>query len=206
MQGRPTSPYGNELGFDSSVRVVQLSAKLPSDPTNPEPARTVKGRHPEPSTLRLLAPRNSHFEKGYISRVYLRLTSRFRTVEIDSTYYGMRRQRRRSRVGIERHRLASSLPPRFPQVITHTNTLLNCEAEFDEFIGRMTLLNEKLGPLLFQCPHFSKYQLNEPDKFLRGLRLFLKRATAMSTVNFAVEIRNRAWLNSRLTVCSANSK
>lgn len=63
----------------------------------------------------------------------------------------------------------------------------------------MTLLNEKLGPLLFQCPHFSKYQLNEPDKFLRGLRLFLKRATAMSTVNFAVEIRNRAWLNSRLT-------
>jgi Carboxypeptidase regulatory-like domain len=28
MQGVPTSPYGNYLGFDSSVRVVQLSAKL----------------------------------------------------------------------------------------------------------------------------------------------------------------------------------
>ncbi len=28
MQGTPTSPYGNSLGFDSSVRVVQLSAKL----------------------------------------------------------------------------------------------------------------------------------------------------------------------------------
>jgi hypothetical protein len=28
MQGVPTSPYGNGLGFDSSVRVVQLSAKL----------------------------------------------------------------------------------------------------------------------------------------------------------------------------------
>jgi len=27
-QGVPTSPYGNGLGFDSSVRVVQLSAKL----------------------------------------------------------------------------------------------------------------------------------------------------------------------------------
>jgi hypothetical protein len=24
----PTSPYGNFLGFDSSVRVVQLTAKL----------------------------------------------------------------------------------------------------------------------------------------------------------------------------------
>jgi hypothetical protein len=28
MQGVPTSPYGNFLGFDSSVRVFQLSAKL----------------------------------------------------------------------------------------------------------------------------------------------------------------------------------
>ena len=29
MQGTPTSPYGNSLlGFDSSVRVVQLSAKF----------------------------------------------------------------------------------------------------------------------------------------------------------------------------------
>jgi hypothetical protein len=28
MQGVPTSPYGNFLGFDSSVRVVQLSLKL----------------------------------------------------------------------------------------------------------------------------------------------------------------------------------
>ncbi|HTU34075.1 MAG TPA: hypothetical protein VMF66_09765, partial [Candidatus Acidoferrum sp.] len=28
MSGTPTSPYGNFLGFDSSIRVVQLSAKL----------------------------------------------------------------------------------------------------------------------------------------------------------------------------------
>jgi hypothetical protein len=28
MQGTPTSPYGNFLGFDSSPRVMQLSAKL----------------------------------------------------------------------------------------------------------------------------------------------------------------------------------
>jgi len=28
MQGVPASPYGSYLGFDSSVRVVQLSAKL----------------------------------------------------------------------------------------------------------------------------------------------------------------------------------
>jgi hypothetical protein len=28
MQGVPTSPYGNGLGYDSSVRTVQLSLKL----------------------------------------------------------------------------------------------------------------------------------------------------------------------------------
>jgi hypothetical protein len=28
MQGTPTSPYGNFLGFDSSPRVLQLSAKI----------------------------------------------------------------------------------------------------------------------------------------------------------------------------------
>jgi hypothetical protein len=28
MQGVPAGPYGNFLGFDSSVRVVQLSAKF----------------------------------------------------------------------------------------------------------------------------------------------------------------------------------
>ncbi len=28
MQNAPTSPYGTFLGFDSSVRVVQLSGKL----------------------------------------------------------------------------------------------------------------------------------------------------------------------------------
>ena len=28
MQGTPTSPYGVGFGFDSSVRVVQLSAKF----------------------------------------------------------------------------------------------------------------------------------------------------------------------------------
>jgi hypothetical protein len=28
MQATPTSPYGNFLGFDSSPRVMQLSAKI----------------------------------------------------------------------------------------------------------------------------------------------------------------------------------
>jgi uncharacterized protein YecE (DUF72 family) len=77
--------------------------------------------------------------------------------------------------------------------------LLNCEAEFDEFIGRMTLLKEKLGPLLFQFPHFSKYEFKGPGPLFSRLRVFLKRATGAYNCRFAVEIRNRKCLDSRLT-------
>jgi uncharacterized protein YecE (DUF72 family) len=77
--------------------------------------------------------------------------------------------------------------------------LLNCEAEFDEFIGRMTLLKEKLGPLLFQFPHFSKYEFKGPGPLFSRLRVFLKRTAEAYKCRFAVEIRNRTWLDTRLT-------
>jgi uncharacterized protein YecE (DUF72 family) len=67
--------------------------------------------------------------------------------------------------------------------------LVNCETEFDEFIVRMGLLKEKLGPLLFQFPHFRKYEFSGPEEFLPRLSLFLKRATEMHGNKFAVEIR-----------------
>ncbi len=131
--------------------------------------------------------------------------SRFRTVEIDSTYYGTP-----SASTVESW--YRKIPPDFifaakiPQVVTHGNMLVNCEAEFHEFIGRMGLLKEKLGPLLFQFPHFSKYEFNGQDEFLRHLQSFLKRATGLFAVNFAVEIRNKTWLNSRLTDLLAQYK
>jgi uncharacterized protein YecE (DUF72 family) len=77
--------------------------------------------------------------------------------------------------------------------------LLNCEAEFAEFIGRMTLLKEKLGPLLFQFPRFSQSEFKEPGPLLSRLRVFLKRVTQAYQCRFAVEIRNKTWLDARLT-------
>jgi uncharacterized protein YecE (DUF72 family) len=124
--------------------------------------------------------------------------SRFRAVEIDSTYYGPPSESTVTN-------WYRKTPPDFifaakvPQVITHTKALLNCEPEFDEFIARMTLLNEKLGPLLFQFPHFSKYEFNGPDEFLRRLSLFLQRLKNLPNIRFVVEIRNKTWLDTRLT-------
>jgi uncharacterized protein YecE (DUF72 family) len=141
----------------------------------------------------------SFYPAGMKSSDYLtHYASKFRTVEIDSTYYGAPSE---STVTSWHRRT----PPDFifaakvPQVITHEKTLLNCEAEFDEFIGRMGLLGEKMGPLLFQFPHFDKYQFNGPDEFFLRLRGFLKRINEMSKCGFVVEIRNKTWLTPRLT-------
>jgi uncharacterized protein YecE (DUF72 family) len=129
---------------------------------------------------------------------YLRFYStQFCTVEIDSTYYGPPSA---STVMGWRNKT----PPDFifaakvPQVITHEKILTDCEAEFDEFIERMGLLGEKLGPLLLQFPRFSKYEI-QVDEFSRRLQFLLNRVKDLPTVRFVVEIRNKSWLDKRFT-------
>jgi uncharacterized protein YecE (DUF72 family) len=123
--------------------------------------------------------------------------SRFRTVEVDSTYY-------RTPSASTVTGWYEKTPPDFvfaakvPQVITHEKILVNCEAEFEEFVDRMGILDEKLGPLLFQFPKFTKYQI-QPDEFSRRLRFLLNRVKDVPTVRFAVEIRNKTWLDKPFT-------
>jgi len=121
----------------------------------------------------------------------------FKTVEIDSTYYGTPSES--TVTG-----WYEKTPPDFvfaakvPQVVTHEKMLNDCEAEFDEFIDRMGLLGEKLGPLLLQFRWFNKYEIQADEFFLR-LRFFLRRLKDLPTHRFVVEIRNKAWLDKRLT-------
>jgi uncharacterized protein YecE (DUF72 family) len=121
----------------------------------------------------------------------------FKTVEIDSTYYGTPSE---STVTS----WYEKTPPDFvfaakvPQVVTHEKVLKDCEAEFGEFIDRMGLLGEKLGPLLLQFRWFNKYVI-QADEFLLRLRFFLQRLKDLPTNRFVVEIRNKAWLDKRLT-------
>jgi uncharacterized protein YecE (DUF72 family) len=123
--------------------------------------------------------------------------TQFKTVEIDSTYYG-------TPSAATVTNWYERTPPDFifaakvPQVVTHEKVLKDCEAEFDEFIERIHLLGEKLGPLVLQFPWFNKYEI-EVDEFFRRLRLFLQRLRDLPTMQFVVEIRNRAWLDKRFT-------
>jgi uncharacterized protein YecE (DUF72 family) len=79
----------------------------------------------------------------------------FRTVEIDSTYYGTPSPTTVTN-WYERTPPDFIFSAKVPQVVTHEKVLVNCEAEFDEYIDRMGLLGEKLGPLLLQFPWFNK--------------------------------------------------
>ena len=120
--------------------------------------------------------------------------TQFATVEVDSTFY-------RTPSASTVNGWYEKTPPDFvfaakvPQVITHEKVLVDCEAEFDEFIGRMDLLDDKLGPLLLQFPYFNKSTFNSFGEFLPRLRFFLKRLQEMFTCRFAIEIRNKSWLD-----------
>ena len=123
--------------------------------------------------------------------------TQFKTVEIDSTYYGTPSAATVTN-WYERTPPDFIIAAKVPQIITHEKMMVNCEAEFDEFIGRMHLLGEKLGPLLLQFPRFNRYEI-QADEFFRRLHLFLKHVKHLPTVRLVVEIRNRAWLDKRIT-------
>jgi uncharacterized protein YecE (DUF72 family) len=123
--------------------------------------------------------------------------TQFKTVEIDSTYYGTPSAATVTN-WYERTPPDFIIAAKVPQIITHEKMMVNCEAEFDEFIGRMHLLGEKLGPLLLQFPRFNKYEI-QADEFFRRLHLFLKHVKHLPTARLVAEIRNRAWLDKRIT-------
>ena len=139
----------------------------------------------------------SFYPRGMQPRDFLTYyATQFGTVEVDSTFY------RTPSVSTVTGWYEKT-PPDFvfaakvPQVITHEKVLVDCEEEFDEFICRMDLLDDKLGPLLLQFPYFNRQAFKSVGEFLSRLRFFLKRAQGMFTCRFAVEIRNKNWLDAR---------
>jgi len=116
---------------------------------------------------------------------------RFRTVEVDSTWY--RLPRRRTVAGWrERTPEGFLFAAKAPRIITHEKRLLDCDADLREFLDTMSLLGEKLGPLVFQFPYFRKAEIANAEAFLERLRPFLARLPA--GFRYVVEVRNKSWL------------
>lgn len=111
-----------------------------------------------------------------------------RTVEIDSTFYGIPREqtvKRWAEVTPEDFIFAA----KFPQAITHDKTLIDCESDVNAFVNRMSLLGDKLGPLLLQFGY--GFRIDSFDVLANFLPLL------PAGFKYAVEIRHKSWLTQR---------
>jgi uncharacterized protein YecE (DUF72 family) len=125
---------------------------------------------------------NKTIPKNYL----LYYASQFNTVEVDSTFYRIPSQ---TTVVNWRQQTPENFlfSLKFPQMITHVRMLKDCEYETDVFLGRVSLLGDKLGVLLLQFPPtFDFDRLPDLEAYLEKLP---------KDHRFAVEVRNKNWLN-----------
>lgn len=117
--------------------------------------------------------------------------TKFDTVEVDATFYGtpsvatVQGWDRKTPKGFV-------FAAKVPQVITHEKVLVDCDADFTQFIEVMDNLGDKLGPLLLQFGYFNNSVFRGVNDFLGRLRPFLKKLPGDH--RFVVEIRNKHWL------------
>jgi uncharacterized protein YecE (DUF72 family) len=133
------------------------------------------------------------YPKGMKSADYLSFYSeRFDTVEVDSTFYGCPNPKTVTS-WYEKTQPGFIFSVKVPQAITHEKILVDCLEECQGFVKTMDLLREKLGVILFQFPYLDKWQVKDRHAFADRLLPFLKMLP--SGRQFAVEIRNRKWLD-----------
>jgi uncharacterized protein YecE (DUF72 family) len=122
--------------------------------------------------------------------------TQFNVVELDNTFY-----RTPAISTVEGWNMKT--PPGFifaakvPQVITHDKVLVDCEDDLSHFLDTMSVLGDKLGPLLFQFGYFNRKAFKTQAEFLERLKPFLGKLP--KDFKFALEIRNKAWLDVQFT-------
>ncbi len=118
---------------------------------------------------------------------------RYRPVEIDSTFYAVPG---RSTVEGWRDKTPDGFifAAKAPKLITHDKFLIDCEQEVENFLKALSVLDDKLGPLLFQFPYYAKRSGVTEDEFLTRLRNFVS-ILPVNEFKFAVEVRNKNWIN-----------
>ncbi|MCZ7394374.1 MAG: DUF72 domain-containing protein [Candidatus Methanoperedens sp.] len=112
----------------------------------------------------------------------------FSTVEINNTFYRIpsRDTVRNWKEEVPQNFIFSA---KFPRKITHIKMLQDCEEELPVFIEHMSLLGNKLGPMLIQLPPgFAPEKSGILKDFLTGLP---------KGHRFAVEIKNKKWLGDK---------
>jgi uncharacterized protein YecE (DUF72 family) len=115
-------------------------------------------------------------------------TRHFPTLELNNTFYRLPPETAFTR-------WYASSPPDFvfavkvSRYITHIKRLKDCTVEVANFISRVTLLKEKLGPLLYQLPP----GLHRDDDRLEAFLAVLPRG-----YKHAVEFRHESWFTDKV--------
>lgn len=127
---------------------------------------------------------------------YLRFYSqRLDTVEVDSTFYRIPAEKTVQN-WYEQTPEGFVFAAKMPQAITHEKCLEDCDEDLQRCLGAMSLLREKLGPLLLQFPYYSRKSGMTPVEFVGRVERFLPRLP--HDWKFALEIRNKTWIGPRL--------
>ena len=134
---------------------------------------------------------------------------RFDTVEADVTYYRVPDERlvrgweRKTPPGFV-------LSAKFPRSVVHAGqgaapdgervlSREHCARDVDVFLEHMALLGDKCGPLVLQFPYFNRRAFARPEDFLERLDSFL--AELPRGRRYAVEVRNKSWVDAPLYDC-----
>jgi uncharacterized protein YecE (DUF72 family) len=120
--------------------------------------------------------------------------TKFDAVELDTTFYGIPALAT-VKGWYEKTPSHFLFAAKVPQVITHEKVLVGCNDDLENFLTAMDALGEKLGPLLFQFGKFKSSEFKTQGEFLVRLKPFLRQLP--KDYKFAVEIRNKDWLDLR---------
>jgi uncharacterized protein YecE (DUF72 family) len=120
---------------------------------------------------------------------------RYAVVEVDSSFYATP-----SRRTVEGWRDKTPEGFRFclkvPQSITHEKLLKDCDVETDAFVAAARILGAKLHCAVLQFGYFNKKAFASQDEFLERLERYL--SAWPGDIPIAVEVRNKAWMNTQL--------
>jgi uncharacterized protein YecE (DUF72 family) len=127
------------------------------------------------------------YPAGTSKTVYLeQYAERLPAVEIDSTFYGVPRATTVQKWK-ERTPPGFRFAAKFPKLITHEKKLDRALGDAEAFIGIMQTLGDKLAVLVLQFAYdFTPDLRDRLDSFLAALP---------GGSRYAVEVRNREWLN-----------
>jgi uncharacterized protein YecE (DUF72 family) len=129
-------------------------------------------------------------------RVY---SSKFPTVEIDSTWHYMPNKKMVD-AWDSRTPEGFIFSAKVPKVISHEKYLEDCESELTEFLSTMSRMGNKLGPLVLQFPYVAKgkdkKEYETGADFIKRLKGFIKLLP--KEFKWGVEIRNSKWIGPEL--------